>query len=73
VLWSSDPFPASAWVMGGSLPPETQQTLRRCTASYRMPPAVSRLLDGADQFVAIDAMKAYAPVRFVASKQAPAK
>jgi phosphonate transport system substrate-binding protein len=70
VLWSSDPFPASAWVMNGSLPADQQAAIRRCTASYRIPEAVSRLLDGADQFVAIDPEKDYAPVRFVASRQA---
>jgi phosphonate transport system substrate-binding protein len=73
VLWSSDTFPASAWVMSGKLPSDTQAALRRCTASYRIPPAVSSLLDGADRFVAIDPAAAYAPVRFVAERGAAAK
>jgi ABC-type phosphate/phosphonate transport system substrate-binding protein len=73
VLWSSDTFPASAWVMSGQLPSETQATLRRCTASYRIPANVSALLDGADRFVAIDPVAAYAPVRFVAERSAPTK
>ena len=68
-LWSSDPFPASAWVMSGALPAATQQLIRKCTASYHIPPAVSALLDGSDQFVPVDAAKDYAAVRFVAENQ----
>lgn len=73
VLWSSDTFPASAWVMSGKLASETQAALRRCTASYRIPSPVSALLDGADRFVAIDPAAAYAPVRFVAERSAAPK
>lgn len=73
VLWSSDTFPASAWVMSGQLPADTQAALRRCTASYRIPASVSALLDGADRFVAIDPATAFAPVRFVAERSAVTK
>ena len=73
VLWSSDTFPASAWVMSGQLPAQTQAALRRCTASYRIPANVSALLDGADRFVAIDPAAAFAPVRFVAERSAVTK
>jgi phosphate/phosphite/phosphonate ABC transporter binding protein len=73
VLWSSEAFPASAWVMASSLPQAMRERVRQCTTSYRMTPEVSKLLEGSDQFVPIDPAKDFAPVRFVASKQAPAK
>lgn len=73
VLWSSDRFPASAWVMSRTLPPDTQNVIRKCTESYRIPSHVGELLEGADQFVSVDGMKDYAPVRFVLEQQQAGK
>ena len=73
ILWSSDPFPASAWVMSAKLPPDMQQMIRKCTSAYRIPPAIGNLLEGADQFVAVDGSKDFNAVRFVLQRQAAGK
>lgn len=68
VLWKSEPFPVESWVLNKRMAPELRERIRNCTYGYRFPAQTSRLLDGADRFVAIDADKAYAPVRFVLEK-----
>ena len=68
VVWKSEPFPVESWVLNKQMAPELRERIRNCTYSYRFPAQTSRLLDGADRFVSIDADKAYAPVRFVLDK-----
>jgi phosphate/phosphite/phosphonate ABC transporter binding protein len=65
VLWTSEPFPVEALVMSRQVPAEVQQKVRQCTYAYRFTDKARALLDGADGFVALDAEKAFAGVRFV--------
>ena len=73
ILWESPPFPAEAWTLSRSVPQTVQDKIMRCTGTYRFPANVSKLLEGADVFLPINAGRDYAPVRFVAerSKIAP--
>lgn len=68
VLWKSEPFPVESWVLSKRVTAQLRERVRQCTYKFRFTPEASRLLEGADGFVAIDAEKAYAPVRFVLEK-----
>lgn len=68
VLWKSETFPVESWVLSKQVAPEVRERVRQCTYAFRFPAEASRLLQGADRFVAIDPDKAYAAVRFVLDK-----
>jgi phosphonate transport system substrate-binding protein len=67
-LWKSEPFPVESWVLSKRVAPDVRDRVRQCTYGFRFPAEASRLLEGADRFVAIDPEKAYAGVRFVLDK-----
>lgn len=68
VLWESPAFPVEAWALARSAGQPIQDKIVRCTANYRFPANVSKLLEGADAFLPIDAQRDYAPVRLVAER-----
>ena len=65
VLWSGEPFPVEAWFVAATVSAQTEAKLRECTYAYRLSPAASKALHGADAFVPIDYDRDYAPVRTV--------
>jgi phosphonate transport system substrate-binding protein len=67
-LWKSEPYPVESWVLHRSVSGDVRERVRQCTYSFKFGAEASRLLEGADRFIAIDPDKAYAGVRFILDK-----
>lgn len=67
-LWKSEPYPVESWVLHRGVAPDLRERVRHCTTSFKFGAEASRLLEGADRFIAIDPDKAYAGVRFILDK-----
>lgn len=67
ILWSSDPFPTTAFAYAHDLEPQLRDTIVKCFHDYRYPKEMQKIFEGADRFLPITYQRHWAVVRKVAA------
>lgn len=68
IIWESAMFPTASFSIAHDLKPELATAIKTCMLGFRMPPEMSRELNGVDRFVPITYRETWKPIREVAEK-----
>jgi phosphonate transport system substrate-binding protein len=68
IIWKSETFPTTGFVMSHDLKPELQAKITQCMVSYKFPDALKKEYAGNDRFLPINYKDTWKPIREVAEK-----
>jgi len=68
LVWESEMFPTASFSIAHDLKPELAAAIKACFLKFRMPPEMSKELNGVDRFVPITYKDTWKPIREVAEK-----
>jgi phosphonate transport system substrate-binding protein len=68
IIWKSQVFPTTGFVMSHDLKPELQKKITDCMVSYKFSDDIKKEYDGMDRFVPITYKETWKPIREVAER-----
>lgn len=68
IIWESQVFPTASFSIAHDLKPEIATAIKDCFYKFRMPPEMSKELNGVDRFTPITYKDTWKPIREVAEK-----
>jgi phosphonate transport system substrate-binding protein len=68
IIWESQTFPTASFSIAHDLKPTLAAAIRDCFGKFRMPPEMSKELNGVDRFTPITYKDTWRPIREVAEK-----
>jgi phosphonate transport system substrate-binding protein len=68
IIWKSETFPTTGFVMSHDLKPELQKKISECMISYKFSDAIKKEYAGMDRFLPITYKDTWKPIREVAEK-----